>query len=139
MKLTRPAFYVAILAVTVIASPKSGVPAPKSAQALPVVAAAAVPLYPRVAHLTNTQGAIHVQVSTDGHQVTAAHAHEDLKPLSGAAEENAKTWKFVEHTATTFTITYEYRLSEHCGVDNPTVTLWLPTEIQVCQYPDREY
>ena len=139
MKLTQPLFFVAIVVVGVFASPKSGVPAPKSDEPLPTIAAAAVPLYPRVALLTLTQGAIHVQVSTDGHQVTAAHAKENLKPLSSAAEENAKTWKFVQHTPTTFTITYEYKLSEHCGVNDPTVTLWLPDEIQVCQYPYREY
>jgi hypothetical protein len=92
-----------------------------------------------VAVYTNTQGTIHVKVSTDGHQVTTAHAQESLKPLSSAAEENAKTWKFRDHTPMTFTVTYEYKLSEHCGVDNPNVTLWLPTEIQVCQYPFREY
>ena len=138
MKLSQFVFFVATFAISVIASPKSGLPRSKSG-ALPVVTAAAVPLYPPIAHLTKTQGSIHVQVSTDGHQVAAAHAQEDLKPLSHAAEENAKTWKFAEHTATTFTITYEFKLSEHCGVDNPTVTLWLPAEIQICQYPWREY
>jgi len=139
MRLTQRLSFVAIVVIGVFASAKSGVPAPKSGEPFPMVAAADLPLYPPVARVTNTQGAIHVQVSTDGHQVTAAHAKEDLKPLSSAAEENAKTWKFTQHTAMTFTITYEYKLSEHCGVNNPTVTLWLPDEIQVCQSPSRVY
>lgn len=139
MKLSQSVFLVAIVTTSVIASPKSRLHRSKSGEALPVETAAAVPLYPPMAHVANTQGSIHVQVSTDGHPVTAAHAQEDLKPLSHAAEENAKTWKFAEHTATTFTITYEFKLSEHCGVNNPTVTLWLPTETQICQYPWREY
>jgi len=106
---------------------------------LPMVAAAAVPLYPPFARQTNTQGAIHVQVSTDGHKVTAAHAQEDLKPLSTEAEDNAKTWTFATHTPVTFTITYVYVLSERCRPNNPTVTLRLPTEVEVCQYPFHLY
>ena len=104
---------------------------------LPMLAAAKVPLYPRVARATNTEGTIHVRVRTDGYKVVDAHAREDLKPLSTAAEENVKTWEFVMHTPVSFTIIYRYKLAEDCNPDNPTVTLRFPTDIEVCQYPYR--
>ena len=109
--------------------------AQESRAALPMVAAAAVPLYPPVARITNTQGVFHVRVTTDGHRVIAAHSDETLKPLSDAAEENAKTWEFSTHTPLTFTITYRYKLTQECGVDNPTIVLHLPMEVEVCLRP----
>jgi len=106
---------------------------------LPMVASAVVPLYPPLARATNIQGVIHVQVSTDGHQVATAHAQEDIKPLSVAAEENSKTWQFSAHTPVTFTISYHYKLSKQCNPNNPTVILRLPTDVEICQYPFNEY
>jgi hypothetical protein len=102
--------------------------------ALPMVAAAPVPLYPPLARSTNTQGVIHVKVQTDGHKVVQAHAEEKNRLLSDAAEENAKNWQFSTHTPLTFTITYNYRLADECNPNNPTVTLHLPTEVEVCQH-----
>jgi len=107
----------------------------ESKAALPMLAAAAVPLYPPVGWITDTQGVFHVRVTTGGHRVIAAHSDETLKPLSDAAEENAKTWEFSTHTPLTFTITYRYKLAEECGVDNPTVVLHFSTEVEVCRRP----
>ena len=101
--------------------------------ALPMVAAAPVPLYPPLARATKTQGFVHVKVQTDGHKVIQAHAEETNKLLIGAAEDNAKDWQFSTHTPLTFTITYHYRLADECGSNNPTVTLHLPTDVEVCQ------
>jgi hypothetical protein len=105
--------------------------------ALPMVAAAPVPLYPPLARSTNTQGIIHVKVQTDGHKVVQAHAEEKNKLLSDAAEENAKNWQFSTHAPVTFTITYHYRLADECNPNNPTVTLHLPTDVEVCQHTFR--
>jgi hypothetical protein len=69
----------------------------KETPPLVMVNAAHVPLYPPTAIVTNTQGIIHVRATTDGNRVVAAHAEEHLRPLSDAAEENALTWRFVEH------------------------------------------
>src|SRR3979490_940974 len=82
--------------------------------ALPMVAAAPVPLYPPLARSTSTQGVVHVKVQTDGHKVVQAHAEEKNKLLSDAAEENARNWQFSTHTPLTFTITYRYRLADEC-------------------------
>ena len=105
--------------------------------ALPMVSAAPVPLYPPLARHTNTQGVIHVKIQTDGHKVVQARAEETNKLLSTAAEENAKNWEFSMHTPVTFTITYHFKLADECDPNNPTVTLHLPTEVEVCQHTFR--
>jgi len=105
--------------------------------ALPMVAAAPVPLYPPLARSTSTQGVVHVKVQTDGHKVIQAHAEEKNKLLSDAAQENAKNWQFSTHTPLSFTITYHYRLADECNPNNPTVTLRLPTDVEVCQHTFR--
>ena len=105
--------------------------------ALPMVAAAPVPLYPPLARATNTQGLVHVKVQTDGHKVVQAQAEEKNKLLIFAAEDNAKNWQFSTHTPLSFTITYHYRLADECDANNPTVTLHLPTEVEVCQHTFR--
>ena len=107
--------------------------------ALPMVSAAPVPLYPRIARAANMQGVVHVKVRTDGYRVVEAHAEEKLMPLTTAAEENAKNWEFSMHTPVTFTITYRYKLTDECNPNNPTVTLHLPTEVEVCQHTFRLY
>lgn len=107
------------------------------APALPMVVAAPVPLYPPLARSTNTQGIIHVKVQTDGQKVVQAYAEEGNKLVSDAAEENAKNWQFSTHTPLNFTITYRYRLADDCDPNNPTVTLHLPTDIEVCQHTFR--
>jgi hypothetical protein len=105
--------------------------------ALPMVSAAPVPLYPPLARQTNAQGIIHVKIQTDGQKVVQTHAEETNKLLSTAAEENAKNWEFSKHTPVTFTITYRYRLADECDSNNPTVTLHLPTQVEVCQHTFR--
>src|SRR5215475_6632382 len=70
----------------------------------------------------------------DGHKVIEAHAEETNKLLSTAAEDNAMKWEFSMHTPVSFTITYHYKLADECEPNNPTVTLHLPTEVEVCQH-----
>ncbi len=82
--------------------------APKLKAALPMVAAASVPLYPPLAHAANMEGVVHVSVTTDGKRVTNAHAQDGPKLLAAAAEDNARTWQFAVHQPTTFTVTYKY-------------------------------
>jgi hypothetical protein len=129
-----------LLAVTLVwitCGTDSGARGQEPTPVLPMVSAAPVPLYPPLARHTNTQGFVHVRVQTDGHKVIQAHAEETNKLLVGAAEDNAKDWQFSTHTPLTFTITYRYRLADECGVNNPTVTLHLPTDVEVCQHTFR--
>jgi hypothetical protein len=101
--------------------------------ALPMVAAAQVPLYPPVARVSNVEGVVHVKVTTDGHHVVNAEALDGHKLLAEAAEKNVRTWEFAAHEATTFTATYSYRLVTDLKAvqNNPRVVLELPTDIEV--------
>ena len=101
--------------------------------ALPMVAGAAVPLYPPVARHANIEGVVHVTITTDGHRVIATHAEDGHKLLAAAAEENVRTWQFATHEPTTFSVTYSYKLVDKWNGDpnNPDVLLRLPTEVEV--------
>jgi len=101
--------------------------------ALPRVSAAGVPLYPLQAYISNIEGIVHLKVTTDGHHVVEARVEDGHKLLAAAAEENVKTWQFQVHEATTFTVTYRYKLVADWKGDpyNPTVVLKLPTEVEV--------
>jgi len=105
--------------------------------ALPMVAAAAVPLYPPLARAANVQGVVHLKITTDGHRVIATHVEDGHKLLAAAADENARTWQFATHEATTFIVTYRYKLDPGLKGDpnNPTVLLRLPVEIEICRSP----
>jgi hypothetical protein len=77
-------------------------------QALPTVSAFECPTYPHKAESMRLQGMVRLQVTTDGHQIV------EVKPLPGhpvlveAASKNVRTWKFSDHTPTTFTVVYFY-------------------------------
>ncbi len=105
--------------------------------ALPMVAGAAVPLYPPLARAANVQGVVHVKITTDGHRVIATHVKDGHKLLATAADENARTWQFATHDPTTFTVTYHYKLDAKLkgNPNNPTVILRLPTEVEIFSLP----
>jgi hypothetical protein len=105
----------------------------QSKVALPRVSAAAVPLYPRQAYISNIEGLVRLKITTDGHHVVAVHLEDGNKLLAAAAEENARTWQFVSHEPTSFTLTYRYQLKGNGKGDlyNPTVVLRFPTEVEI--------
>ena len=111
--------------------------AQESKIALPRVAGAAVPLYPPLARRTQVQGIVHVKITTDGQHAVTAYAEDGPKLLAAAAEENGRTWQFATHEATTFTVTYHYKLVPGMKGDpeNPEVVLRLPTEVEVRMLP----
>lgn len=98
---------------------------------LPMVAGAAVPLYPPLARTARIEGVVHLKVTTDGHRVIEAHAEDGHKVLAAAAMDNARTWQFATHTPTTFTVTYLYKLDAKLQQPNQTVVLRLPTEVEI--------
>jgi len=102
---------------------------------MPMVAGAAVPLYPPLARATQVQGVVHVKITTDGTKTTAAHAEDGHRLLAVAAEENARTWQFTKHEPTSFTVTYRYRISPDGDPNNPSVTLRFPTDVEVSIAP----
>jgi hypothetical protein len=107
--------------------------AQKPEVALPMLAAAQVPLYPPVARVANVEGVVHVKVTTDGHRVTNAEVLDGHKLLAESAEKNVRTWEFATHEPTTFTVTYSYKLVTNLKAvqNNPRVVLQLPTRVEV--------
>jgi hypothetical protein len=108
-----------------------------SKRPLPVVASAAVPLYPPLARAAHVQGIVHVKVTTDGRRVIAANVEDGHKLLASAAQDNARTWEFATHDPTSFTVVYHYKLDTKLKGDpnNPTVLLRLPTYVEVSSVP----
>jgi len=105
--------------------------------ALPKLAGAAVPLYPPLARQTRVQGVVHLKITTDGNGVATVDVLDGHKLLADAAKENALTWKFTLHEPATFTVTYRYKLDpkRRGDVDDPTVLLRYPTEIEISTAP----
>lgn len=125
-----PLAIVASLAPFTVSSQESKV-------ALPKVATLGVPFYPPLARAAHVEGIVHVRITTDGQRVTATHVEDGNKLLAAAAEENAKTWQFTAHEPATFTVTYRYKLVAGLKGDpsSPTVTLRLPSEVEVFTIP----
>ncbi|MEQ1949745.1 MAG: hypothetical protein ABL995_21360 [Bryobacteraceae bacterium] len=105
---------------------------------LPVVIAAAAPLYPIGPHTANIQGSVRVKITTDGHRTTAVTIEDDggNPALARAARENAGTWEFSNHAPTTFTVMYRYvlvaRLEDiESNALNSKVVLRFPTAVEI--------
>jgi hypothetical protein len=104
---------------------------------LPSVVATGVPQYPPLAKAARVEGVVHVKITTDGHKVVSANAEDGPKLLRAGAEENAKTWEFASHNPTSFTVKYQYKLTNdpHSNPYGPTITLRLPTDVEVLAVP----
>jgi Gram-negative bacterial TonB protein C-terminal len=105
----------------------------KADRELPVVAAASVPLYPPTARIAHIQGIVKIRVATDGKKMSSLDRESGPPILVQAAETNIRTWQFEGHKPTTFLVTFEYRLEEPagCRIDNGTVVLRMPLDVQV--------
>ena len=100
----------AILALSVLLAAEAGVPAQESTEVLPKVVQHSDPTYPPLARQTRIQGDVRVKIATDGESVRDAEAETGHPLLRKAAEDNARTWRFVAHTAGTFHVTFRYKL-----------------------------
>lgn len=80
-----------------------------------------------------------LRVSTDGRLVSDVGPESGHPILAKAATENVKTWEFKPHAATTFEVTFRYKLftpecDSECNCDRgergekESVILHLPTE-----------
>jgi hypothetical protein len=98
-----------------------------------------VPFYPELARETHIEGTVTLRVSTDGKRVFAVDAQGGHPLLADAAKENVKTWTFGPHVATSFEVTFRYKLlteecdSEcHCdSSEKESVLLHLPATAEV--------
>lgn len=79
-------------------------------EVLPKVVEHSEPMYPPLARQTRIQGDVRVKVTTDGELVLNAQAETGHPLLRKAAEDNARTWKFVAHPPGTFQVVFRYKL-----------------------------
>jgi hypothetical protein len=107
--------------------------AQQSKERLPTVATASVPFYPPIARVARIEGVVRLRLSTDGKRVSAVSVESGPPSLLPAAEENVRTWKFKDHSPTTFEATFRYKMlpESECDMDSGTVLLRLPTEVEV--------
>jgi hypothetical protein len=107
--------------------------AQESKQDLPVVLDAPVPFYPQNARMAHIEGVVRLEVSTDGEAVSGVELFSGPLILAMAAKENVKTWRLRWHSRTTFQVTFRYKLLPEfaCEIDNGTVVLRLPLEVEV--------
>jgi TonB family protein len=75
---------------------------------LPTVTAFECPKYPPKAESMRLQGMVKLEVTTDGHQVTDVKLLPSHPVLAEEAVKNVRTWKFADHTPTSFIVTYYY-------------------------------
>ena len=124
-----------LLALLILTTTSPATLAQEPKGTMPMIAGAAVPMYPPLARAARVQGVIHIRVTTDGTMVAAAHAEDGNRLLAVAAEENVRTWQFSKHQPTSFTVTYRYRLDAHGNPNNPTVIFRFPTDVEVSIAP----
>jgi TonB family protein len=99
-----------ILVLSVLLAAVAGASAQESPEVLPKVVQHTEPMYPPIARQTRIQGEVRVKITTDGESVRGAEAETGHPLLRKAAEDNARTWKFVAHTPGTFHVTFRYKL-----------------------------
>jgi Gram-negative bacterial TonB protein C-terminal len=105
-----------ILMLLVLMLVVSGALAQESTETLPKVVQHSEPIYPPIARTAHIQGEVRVKLTTNGESVTDAEAETGPPLLHKAAEDNVRTWKFAPHTASTFHVTFRYKIMSS-GVD----------------------
>jgi hypothetical protein len=110
----RPARTTLMLSVLLLLVPNAV--SQESADTLPKVVQHSEPMYPPIARTAHVQGEVRVKFATNGESVTDAEAETGPPLLHKAAEDNVRTWKFAPHTASTFHVTFRYKIMSN-GVD----------------------
>jgi len=126
-------FRAALLFVVLIACIAHACVAQGPTVEVPDVVKASVPFYPADALAGRISGEVHLHLSTDGKAVTETSGESGPGMLVKAAKENVGTWRFADHAATSFDVTFKYRLSDSakCETGSGSVVLHLPREVEV--------
>jgi hypothetical protein len=121
------------IGLAVIGGVLPAVRAQSSDPELPLLTAAALPLYPIVAQAARVQGIVKLRVTTDGKKVKSIALVSGPPMLYEAAKRNIQTWEFEEHKPTSFVTTFEYRIEgpAKCSYSNGNAVLHLPLEAHV--------
>ena len=108
--------------------------AQQEAPTLPVVTAFDCPKYPAKAQSMRLQGMVKMEVTTDGRSVANIKVTSGAQILAEAAQKNVQTWRFAEHKATSFPVTFYYVNEGKFKRDKSTncdAKLELPTKVTV--------
>ena len=107
--------------------------AQRAEEPLPEVIGASVPFYPPIALAAHVSGVVRLHVAIDGKRVIAVTNQTGPAMLVPAAEENVRTWSFAESIATSFDVTFNYKIidSPKCPDSNKPIVLRLPADVEV--------
>lgn len=91
------------------------------------------PTYPHKAESMRLQGMVILQVTTDGHAVTAVKLTTGHPVLAQAAEENVRTWEFADHAPATFEVRYFFQegKGKRDSVTKCSAKLEMPSKVTV--------
>jgi hypothetical protein len=95
----------------------------------PVVTSGETPSYPMLARQARIQGEVQLRVTTDGSRPVSVTIDSGQPMLAKAAQDNVRTWTFLEHEQTSFVSRFSYELNEGCDSaipENGRVVLELP-------------
>jgi outer membrane biosynthesis protein TonB len=112
MLLTSTRLSFALFLLVMFAGPSAGSWAQESSKTLPEVTEHAAIVYPPLARLARIQGQVHLRVTTNGHVVTDVAIVDGHPLLTQSAEQNVRTWKFVDHVPATFDLTFKFQVLE---------------------------
>jgi hypothetical protein len=102
----------ALILLVALAWPSAALWAQESSGALPEVVEHAAPLYPPLARQARIQGEVRLRVTTNGHVVTDVTVTEGHPLLAQSAEQNVRTWKFVDHVPGTFDVIFKFQVKD---------------------------
>src|SRR5580698_3563807 len=77
---------------------------------IPEVLVRTNPKYPPIAKTAHIEGDVRVKVTTDGSSVVNAEAESGPPLLQKNTLESVRTWKFANHTPSTFHLEFQFRL-----------------------------
>ncbi|HET7107334.1 MAG TPA: hypothetical protein VFI38_11035 [Candidatus Acidoferrum sp.] len=123
--------------VALVSSRPYEITKPEAKVTAPQVLSVGVPYYPTAARASHVQGVVHIEVTTNGETVTTTHVEDGPRLLTPFAESNARSWIFVKHTPTKFTLTYTYKLLDHMERNRGfgEVLLRPPDEVEISAMP----
>jgi acetyl esterase/lipase len=106
---------------------------------IPVVVHHAEATYPPISLVAHIEGDVRLKITTDGESVVSAEAISGPPLLLQTAMANAKSLEFAPHKATTFVITYRFRVVN--TAENTSFARW-PEAVEIiaapCRRPDSE-
>jgi hypothetical protein len=108
-----------------------------TAPEVPILRAAALPMYPPIWRLAHVTGKVVVLVTVKDGSVVGTDVKSGEPHLQTPAITNLRTWHFDDRVNGTFTVTYTYSISgeETSGATNPKVELLPSLDVNITARP----